>query len=166
MIDYRHFDAKNITPLYEFGYGLSYTTFDLSSFSISKLVKKPTATPAASKAIVPGGDPDLYVPLLSASTKVSNTGSVAGSTVVQLYVSLPQDSVPAGTPMRVLRGFEKVTLKRRQTKDVKFTLTRRDVSYWDVVDQTWRIPKGEIKLTVGFSSRDFKGAGSVTVLSK
>ncbi|KFZ08204.1 hypothetical protein V502_09489 [Pseudogymnoascus sp. VKM F-4520 (FW-2644)] len=166
MIDYRHFDAKNITPLYEFGHGLSYTIFDISLFSISKLVKKPTATPATPKAIVPGGNPDIYMPLLTASTKVSNTGPVDGSTVVQLYVSLPQDSVPAGTPVRVLRGFEKVSLKQRQTTDVRFTLTRRDVSYWDVVDQTWRIPKGDIKLTVGFSSRDFKGTGSVTVLSK
>lgn len=73
MIDYRHFDAQNITPLYEFGFGLSYTTFDLSSLSISKLVKNPKATPDASKAIVPGGNPDLYVPLLTASAKVSNT---------------------------------------------------------------------------------------------
>ncbi|KFY73666.1 hypothetical protein V499_06258 [Pseudogymnoascus sp. VKM F-103] len=166
MIDYRHFDSKNITPLYEFGYGLSYTTFSLSSFSVSKLVKNPPAIPDASKAILPGGNPDLYSPLLTASTKVSNTGSLAGSTVVQLYISLPQDSVPAGTPLRVLRGFEKVALKPGESKDVKFTLTRRDVSYWDVIAQTWRIPRGEIKVSVGFSSRDLKGEGSVTVLSK
>ncbi|OBT52682.1 hypothetical protein VE04_07087 [Pseudogymnoascus sp. 24MN13] len=166
MIDYRHFDSKNITPLYEFGYGLSYTTFSLSSFSVSKLVKNPPAIPDASKAILPGGNPDLYSPLLTASTKVSNTGSLAGSTVVQLYISLPQDSVPTGTPLRVLRGFEKVALKPGERKDVKFTLTRWDVSYWDVIAQTWRIPRGEVKVSVGFSSRDLKGEGSTAVLLK
>ena len=167
MIDYRHFDALNITPLYEFGYGLSYTTFSLSlSLTLTHLPssKNLSAFPDPSSPIAPGGNVDLFTPLLTASTTVSNTGSVAGATVVQVYVSLPQNSTPAGTPVKVLRGFEKVFLQPGEEKEVKCQLTRRDISFWDVVAQKWRIPGGNIGISVGFSSRDLKQTEKIRLL--
>ncbi|KAF8864379.1 glycoside hydrolase [Acephala macrosclerotiorum] len=164
LINYRHFDAFNITPLYEFGYGLSYSTFDTESeLKVENLVKTPSEYPDASLKAAPGGSPDLWTSLLSLSTTVSDTGGVDGATVVQLYVSLPQDSVPSGTPIKVLREFEKVALHAGETKVVSFEIMR-DVSYWDVVAQQWRLLKGEITFSVGFSSSDLRRVAAVRLL--
>ncbi|PMD28781.1 glycoside hydrolase family 3 protein [Hyaloscypha variabilis F] len=167
MIDYRHFDALSITPLYEFGHGLSYTTFSLSlSLTLTHLPSSNDLSPFPnpSSPIAPGGNVDLFTPLFTASTTVSNTGSVAGATVVQIYVSLPQNSTSAGTPVKVLRGFEKVFLQPGEAREAKYQLTRRDVSFWDVVAQNWRIPEGDIGISVGFSSRDLKQTKKIKLL--
>ncbi|KAF4301582.1 glycoside hydrolase family 3 protein [Botryosphaeria dothidea] len=115
MIDYRHFDAKNITPLYEFGFGLSYTDFEITaalavanvagsngSLANSSLI---SAFPPPASSPQPGGNPALWESVLAASKTVQNTGELAGASVVQLYLSMPSGSVPAGTPPRVFRGF-------------------------------------------------------------
>ena len=167
MIDYRHFDTQNITPLYEFGYGLSYTTFHLSS--PLEITHHPYSNnllpfPDPSCPIAPGGNTDLFTTILSASITVSNTGGMAGATVVQIYVSLPQNSTPPGTPVKVLRGFEKVMLQPREARDVIFELTRRDLSFWDIKEQKWRIPGGNIGISVGFSSRDLKQEKKIKLL--
>ncbi|KPM45185.1 putative beta-glucosidase G [Neonectria ditissima] len=158
--DYRHFDAKDITPQYEFGYGLSYTTFSTSNVSLVKQsqTQKLTSFPPAAKntTMSLGGNANLWSILLTVSVTVSNTGSIPGAAVPQLYVSLPQSGVPSGTPLRVLRGFDKISVDPGKQKTTKFALTRRDVSFWDVDAQDWRIPKGKIELHVGFSSRDIK----------
>ncbi|PLB49315.1 beta-glucosidase [Aspergillus steynii IBT 23096] len=155
FIDYRHFDRKNVTPLYEFGYGLSYTTFDFSKkASLSKKKLNIPQLPPKASQNRPGGNPELWKEVLRASTSVKNTGSISGATVAQLYLAFPQDSVPAGTPKRVLRGFEKVRLRPGESKKVSFPLTRRDLSYWDVTAQEWRMPRGEFTVHIGFSSRD------------
>ena len=108
FIDYRHFDTLDIKPRFEFGFGLSYTTFDLTtSLSTKLLVTKPSISPNQSLKIVPGGNPDLWTDLVSASVDVSNTGAVQWATVVQLYISMPHDSVPTGRPLHVLGGSEK-----------------------------------------------------------
>lgn len=157
MIDYRHFDSKNIEPLYEFGFGLSYTTFKLSSnMKVTKLVKNPPASPDSKIATRPGGNPELWTDLVQVIVNVKNTGRVSGATVVQLYLGFPKDSVPAGTPVRVLRGFEKVFLKANEERNVEFLLRRRDLSYWDVVSQRWVLPHGSFNIHLGFSSRDLK----------
>lgn len=231
-IDYRHFDKQGITPRYEFGYGLSYTEFKLSSLHIDAKAKK-TALPAArpegltppsystelpdpktalfpegfhkvEKYIYPwiestdgikkpdamtsqlqsplsdagggpGGNPDLFSTVLTVSATVANTGPVDGSTVVQLYISLPQGYKDDETgelvdfPVRVLRGFEKIHLKAQKQEQemgdssqvVTFDITRRDVSYWDVRRQNWVMPiSGEIGISVGFSSRDLPLQGT------
>lgn len=169
MVDYRHFDAKNITPQYEFGFGLSYTTFSLSNASIRKLPRNATLTPFPPKmepeAQNLGGNPDLWVPVLSVSIQVSNTGSVDGAAVPQLYVSLPQDSVPSGTPIRVLRGFDKVAVDAGASRTTWFTLTRRDLSFWDVAAQEWRLPSGKIGFHVGLSSRDIQDSVSIDLFA-
>ncbi|KAF4839873.1 putative beta-glucosidase G [Colletotrichum siamense] len=156
-IDYRHLDAKSIDPLYEFGFGMSYTTFELQpSLKIRQLVQSVSATPNPSTPNTPGGHPELWEPIIRLTARVTNTGLVSGSTVPQLYVSLPQETVPNGTPVQVLRGFEKVFLQPKQSATVGFELLRRDLSYWDVGSQSWVVPEGSIAFRVGFSSRDIK----------
>ena len=161
MIDYRHFDSENITPLYEFGYGLSHTTFDLApglaieyaQGTVPALSVRSTANGTES----PGGALDIWSELLQVTTTVTNTGRLTGATVIQLYISYP-DNIPPGTPVRVLRGFEKVTIPAGEHTEVRFSLQRRDLSYWDVTAQNWRIPKGKIKISAGFSSRDLRSS--------
>ncbi|KAJ3962880.1 hypothetical protein N0V92_000316 [Colletotrichum tropicale] len=156
-IDYRHLDATSIDPLYEFGFGLSYTTFELHpSLKIKQLVQSVSAAPDPFTPNTPGGNPELWEPIIRLTARVTNTGHVAGSTVPQLYVSLPHDTVPEGTPVQVLRGFEKIFLRPKESTTVGFDLLRRDLSYWDVMSQSWVVPQGPIAFRVGFSSRDIK----------
>lgn len=165
LIDYRYFDYANITPRYEFGFGLSYTTFSLSNLTITPGVENVSSLPApASSSIPPGGNPSLYTVVVSASVRVTNTGAVAGAAVPQLYIAPPQSSVPSGSPPQALRGFEKVYLAPGQTAVVDFELTRRDMSYWDTDAQQWRIPAGEFGVRVGFSSRYQPTIGTVTLM--
>ncbi|KAI1119900.1 glycoside hydrolase superfamily [Nemania abortiva] len=162
MIDYRHFDAMDIQPLYEFGFGLSYTTFDVvSDLSVDALI---AGLPALANSTLAVGDSDIFKPVLNATSRVSNTGSRDGATVAQLYVSFPSGSAPVGTPIRVLRGFAKPQLAAGEAADVEFPLTRRDLSYWDVEAQNWRIPAGEFELCVGFSSRDLRKCAKHSIL--
>lgn len=161
-IDYRYFDANNITVLYEFGFGLSYTTFELADATAEALSTNISALPSAEEAIQPGGNPELWESLYNVTVSLSNTGDVEGAAVPQLYVTFPEAGVPTGTPPKQLRGFEKVMLAAGETQTVGFALMRRDISYWDVVQQQWVIPSGEITFSVGFSSRDLKVATSVT----
>lgn len=165
LIDYRYFDYANVTPRYEFGFGLSYTTFSLSGLTLTITSANISPLPAAiSGPTPPGGNPDLYTPLLRVTVAVTNTGPVAGSAIPQLYIAPPQSRVPSGTPPQALRGFEKVYLQPNGTASVSFEVTRRDVSYWDVTAQQWRVPQGEFGVRVGFSSRDQPAKSSVTLL--
>lgn len=164
MIDYRHFDNASIEPLFEFGFGLSYTTFSMGDLSIPNITGSISPSPPQTSQVSPGGNPSLWEVLLTPTVQVSNTGDVPGATVPQLYISLPQDNVPSGTPIRVLRGFEKVFLQPNGTTQVQFPLKRRDLSYWNVVSQDWVIPAGEIGVSIGFSSRDLPLNGTVMVV--
>jgi beta-glucosidase len=161
-IDYRYFDAHNLSVRYEFGYGLSYTTFNLKEIQTEALVQEITPKPEA-LPIQPGGNPSLWDALYNVTIGVSNTGDVAGAAVPQLYVSFPS-STPSGTPPKQLRGFDKVFLEAGETKTVGFELMRRDMSYWDSISQDWLIPEGEFTIHVGFSSRDLKASTKLTVI--
>ncbi|KAF4943979.1 hypothetical protein FSARC_14805 [Fusarium sarcochroum] len=165
FIDYRHFDKYGIEPLFEFGFGLSYTNFEIQdTVEVAKRVKNVTAKPNPNADIIAGGNADLWKPILSVKTHVTNTGPVTGATVLQLYLSFP-DGAPEGTPVKVLRGFEKVNLRAGESRVAIFELLRRDISYWNVLSQTWVIPSGDFKLHIGFSSKDIKTTADVTVVS-
>ncbi|CZR50174.1 related to beta-glucosidase 1 precursor [Phialocephala subalpina] len=165
FIDYRHFDAKNITPLFEFGFGLSYTTYGINEPPSVKSVNNISSPfPLPSTTVAPGGNPDLYTELFNVKANVSNTGAVPGAAVLQLYVSLKDAAVPEGTPVRVLRGFEKVHIEPGDSAAVEFQLTRRDLSFWNTTAQDWQIPAGDALLSLGFSSRDLRSSSKVRLL--
>lgn len=158
-IDYRRFDALNITPRYEFGFGLSYTTFDYSGLSIN-LTEKGTDAPALPPPapVIQGGCESLWDVVAVVDVEVRNTGAVSASEVPQLYVGIP------GAPAKQLRGFEKVPLQPGENKAVRFSLTRRDLSMWDIVRQSWALRKGEdYQVYIGASSRDVRLAGSFSL---
>ena len=141
-VGYRYYDADEKTPLFPFGYGLSYTRFAYSGLQI---------TPQQ----VPGGGPDPVTARngsgrqVTVSARVTNTGRVTGSDVVQLYLG---DPPAAGEPPRQLKGFSKVTLRPGQSTKVRFVLTAHDLSYWDSTASGWSVPAGQFGVYVGDSS--------------
>ncbi|EPE09840.1 glycoside hydrolase family 3 protein [Ophiostoma piceae UAMH 11346] len=146
-IDYRRFDASGVTPRYEFGYGLSYTTFNYSGLKIARnprirFSKYPVG------AVIEGGQADLWDIVATVTAQVSNTGTVDGQEVAQLYVTIP------GAPVRQLRGFEKVAIKASRSATITFNLTRRDLSVWDSFAQKWKLQQGTYSFHVGASSRN------------
>lgn len=164
-IDYRYFDAHNMSVRYEFGYGLSYTTFDMSEIVVESTEPLGSIdTLPEEAATAPGGNPELWETLYNVEVEVTNTGPVSGSAVPQLYISFP-DTAPSGTPLRQLRGFEKLALEPGEKGTVRFEVMRRDISYWDVDSQQWAIPNGEFTFSAGFSSRDLVTSTCVAPLS-
>jgi beta-glucosidase len=103
LVDYRFMDANNTTPRFEFGFGLSYTTFSYSSLSISSSTGQ-------------------YAYVISFT--VQNTGNVDGTEKPQLYIAFP---AAAGQPKRILRGFDEVKLAAGASSTVSLGLTARDV---------------------------------------
>ncbi|KAK1573015.1 glycosyl hydrolase family 3 N terminal domain-containing protein [Colletotrichum navitas] len=157
-IDYRRFDALNITPRYEFGFGLTYTTFEYSSLNLSLSTNATTLGPLPPPSEpAEGGASSLWDVVAVASVDVKNMGNVSAPEVPQLYVGIP------GAPEKQLRGFEKVPLNPLESKTVSFPLTRRDLSVWDVVQQNWVLQKGDYKVYVGASSRDVRVTGVLSV---
>ncbi|KAF2215796.1 glycoside hydrolase family 3 protein [Cercospora zeae-maydis SCOH1-5] len=164
LIDYRHFDFYNLSVAYEFGFGLSYTTFAIGNVAVSKMDNSTISSAPPEAAIVPGGNPHLWTTLYQVTATVTNTGSRSGAAVAQLYLSLPQPPNGDVTPVKVLRGFEKIFLEAGASANVTFDLARRDISYWDTYSQQWLIGAGDIGALVGFSSRDIRGNVSFTPL--
>ncbi|RDW75868.1 hypothetical protein BP5796_06689 [Coleophoma crateriformis] len=158
LIDYKWFDAKNITPSYPFGHGLSYTSFSYSALDITQtLVLNNTY---ATAPVTQGGRADLWDQFFNVSITIANSGAVDGHEVVQLYISFPAE---AEQPLRQLRGFERVLVQSGAEQRVTFEVRRRDVSYWDVVAQEWAVASGLYTFAVGASSRDLRVTGTAMV---
>ncbi|KAH0541328.1 hypothetical protein FGG08_004166 [Glutinoglossum americanum] len=210
FIDYRAFDKAGIEPTYEFGFGLSYTTFNYSNLQVTKTQAGPYAPTSGNTGAAPvlgnisanpddyqfppgfvqvrryiypwinsttlgnqgspdvpdgarngssqpllpaggapGGNPELYDVLYEVTATVTNTGSVAGEEVAQVYVSLggPND------PKVALRGFERLSIQPGGSTSFTADLTRRDLSNWDPVSQNWVITNYTKTVYVGSSSR-------------
>ncbi|MBU2670281.1 glycoside hydrolase family 3 C-terminal domain-containing protein [Actinoplanes bogorensis] len=137
FIGYRWYDALRRAVRYPFGHGLSYTTFAYDDLDVSIV--------------------DAFAGAVRVSCTVTNTGSVTGKEVVQLYVGDPDAAVRR--PARELRGFDKVTLEPGESTRVVFELAGRDFAYWDVATGergAWRREGGEFVIEVGASSRDLR----------
>jgi beta-glucosidase len=132
MVGYRYWTTTGRHPLFPFGFGLSYTTF-----SFSRLEAPATAASGSPVAV---------------SFDVTNTGSVGGAEVAQLYVSDP--STKTKRPERELKGFEKVLLSPGETKHLTLELDARAFSYWDEAAHKWTIDPGKFIILVGDSSEN------------
>ena len=139
LVGYRWYDAKKLEVAFPFGHGLSYTTFGYGD---------------ATASLTASGDVIVTVP-------VTNTGSVAGREVVQVYTSLA-DSVVQRAP-RELKGFAVVALEPDETTTVEVTLRRSELAYWDVRVDGWVVEGGEYVVEVGASSRDLRSRTSVLI---
>lgn len=132
-VGYRWYESREIKPLFAFGHGLSYTTFEYGKAKASALVMKDQ---------------------LRISIPVTNTGGVAGAEVVQLYISDTEASVDR--PVKELKGFEKVWLEPGQTKTVTFAIDKSSLSFYDESIHGWRAEKGEFKALIGAASDDIR----------
>ncbi|MDX6354777.1 MAG: beta-glucosidase, partial [Streptomyces sp.] len=135
-VGYRWYDSQNKTPLFPFGYGLSYTTFGYSGLSVS--------APDTSGNVTVGFD-------------VTNTGTRTGAEVAQVYVGQPSST---GEPPKALHGFQRVTLTPGQTQHLTITLNARSFQYWNT---TWTNAAGTNTIYVGSSSRDIHLTGTTTI---
>ncbi len=139
---YRHIDREGLDPQFEFGFGLSYTTFAIDELQADR-------SSAAAEDIV------------RFSVDVTNTGSVAGAEVVQLYVTYP-GSVVARANLE-LKGFQKVTLEPGETQTVEIELPVNSLAYYDVAESAWVLEGLTHEVHVGTSSRDLPLSTTLTV---
>ncbi|MBC8183808.1 glycoside hydrolase family 3 C-terminal domain-containing protein [candidate division KSB1 bacterium] len=135
FVGYRHFDKNNIEPLFPFGYGLSYTTFEYSDLKLDK------------KKI--GQDSTVTV-----SLNVKNTGNMDGDEVVQLYIRDVKASVKR--EVKALKGFDRISLKVGGSKKITFKINKSALSFYDVKRKVWVAEPGVFKVLVGSSSRDIR----------
>ncbi|MCP1424667.1 beta-glucosidase [Paenibacillus xylanexedens] len=133
FVGYRYYDKKELEPLFPFGYGLSYTTFEYADLKVDRTELT---------------DQDE----VNVQVRVTNTGDRAGKEIVQLYVSDVESTVIR--PVRELKGFAKVALEPGESKVVSFTLNKRSFAYYNVDMKDWHVETGEFEIQVGSSSRD------------
>lgn len=159
-VDYRYFLEKDIEVRYPFGHGLSYTTFDYGAVSVTVTNQTALDSRYPGGALTLGGPEGSFDEVFTVDTTITNSGTVDGAEVAQLYISFPAE---AAQPPRILRGFEKVFIAAGQSADVSISVRRRDVSHWDVVAQQWALASGEYTLSVGSSLEDIRGNATLTI---
>ncbi|MEA3441039.1 MAG: fibronectin type III-like domain-contianing protein [Chloroflexota bacterium] len=135
FVGYRYYDIKGIEPLFPFGFGLSYTSFDYSNITLNQLEYEP-------------GDE------IAVAVDVQNMGQRGGKEVVQLYIRDLVSSLIR--PDKELKGFTKVNLEPGEINTVKFTLNTDDLVFYDDAGMCWRVEPGEFEILIGSSSRDIR----------
>jgi len=141
-VGYRWYDAHHVAPLFAFGYGLSYTSFRFSQLTV-------TPRSLVNGASGPEAGAGQGAALVHVTARVTNTGSVRGSDVVQLYLG---DPAVAGEPPRQLEGFRRVTLLPGKSRTVRFAITGHELSYFNTAADGWTLPDGRFSVYVGDSS--------------
>jgi len=145
FVGYRHYDEKDIKPLFPFGYGLSYTTFAYKNLKV---------TPAS---VSGNGTGPVTVDL-----DVTDTGSRSGAEVAELYLGFPSTAAVPEPPEQ-LKGFERVQLKPGQTGHIHLAIDQHLLSYWNTKEHGWAVMPGTYKVMVGASSRDIRLDGKFSV---
>ena len=133
FLGYRYYTTYDKSPLFPFGFGLSYTTFSFSNLKV------------APEEATPEGD-------VTVSFDVTNSGSRAGATVAQVYVGDPSAKVKR--PVKELKGFEKVRLDPGETRHISIPLNRRSLAYWSDAENGWQVDPGKFVIFVGDSSEN------------
>lgn len=136
-VGYRYFDTKDIAPVFPFGYGLSYTTFEFSSLELQRHGDK-----------------------VEVSFKLTNTGKVAGAEVAQVYIHADQSAVDR--PTKELKQFDKVLLQPGETKQLSLLLSAEDFKYFDEIRNNWVLDSGDFTVMVGNSSRNLPLSAKVS----
>ena len=131
VVFWSHFQDEENTPLYPFGYGLSYTNFEYNNFKVESIDK------ANNK--------------VSVSVEVTNTGDLKGKEVVQLYIRDMYASVTR--PVRELKSFELIEIQPKETKTINFTLTEKELGFFDNSGK-WIVEDGDFEVFVGGSSTE------------
>ncbi|THF83235.1 beta-glucosidase [Cohnella fermenti] len=144
FVGYRYYDSKDVNPLFPFGHGLSYTTFEYSDLKAGTDRLKDTDT-------------------LDVSVTVRNTGVRAGKEIVQLYVRDVRSTVVR--PSKELKGFAKVELQPGEAKTVTFTLDKRSFAYYNVKLGDWHVESGDFDILIGRSSAEIELSATVAVES-
>ena len=145
-VGYKWCDANGITPLFPFGFGLSYTTFSISSVQLT-----PNSSPASGFQV---------------TVQLTNTGAVTGAEVIQVYLGLPTG---IGEPPKRLVGWSKVSLQPGAQQQVSVTVNASDsshpLSYWDTTTNAWTVAPGDYTVYVGNSSAasSLTTAGTFTI---
>ncbi|HEX4032472.1 MAG TPA: glycoside hydrolase family 3 C-terminal domain-containing protein [Terracidiphilus sp.] len=140
-VGYRGYDAQNATPLFPFGFGLSYTQFSFAGLKVAQ-------QPGSANATV--------------TFTVTNTGQHAGAEVAQLYLGFPPIAEGNEPPIQ-LKGFRKIDLKPGESKPVELKLDAHAFSYWSEKAHAWQVAPGEFQILVGDSSASTPLKSSVTV---
>ena len=135
FVGYRYYDERQIEPLFAFGHGLSYTTFEYSNLRVPASVRAGESVPVA--------------------VDVKNTGQRAGEETVELYVG-DQATTEVVRPVKELKDFRKVSLAPGETSTVTFMLPARALSYYDVHQHEWVSTPGAHRILIGSSSRDLR----------
>jgi beta-glucosidase len=135
FVGYRYYDAKKIEPLFPFGYGLSYTTFEYTNLLVSKNRIQDNEN-------------------VKVTVNVRNTGAAAGKEIVQLYVRDVESNVIR--PDKELKGFDKVELQPGEEKTVTFTLDKRSFAYYNTDIKDWHVENGDFEIMIGKSSKQIE----------
>jgi len=142
LVGYRWFDTKNIVPQFPFGYGLSYTTFQIGKASVDKTKYQKND-------------------VVKLSVTITNSGKSDGAEVIQAYIQDKVSSVPR--PTKELKGFSKVNLKAGESKVVSLELPVGEWGFYDETSKQFKVEPGQFVINLGTSSRDIKQQIPVTV---
>ena len=143
LVGYRWFDTKNVEPLYPFGYGLSYTNFDIKNARTDK------------------NDAYLIDESIYITVDVENTGNMDGKEVLQLYTSKKESKVKRAA--QELKGFEKVLVNKGETTKVTFELPVNELAYYNVEKKQWIVESGSYSIKIGNSSRELKAEVTINI---
>ena len=160
-VGYRWYEVHHVQPLFPFGFGLSYTTFSFSGLKVEQPQVALAGPVGADRPAAASGAAECCLEHVVAT--VTNTGQRAGAEVAQLYLG---DPARTGEPPRQLKGFQRVVLQPGQSQQVTFTLSARDLAYWNTPANGFVVAPGMYQLYVGDASAtaDLPLRGSFQVL--